>query len=374
MAEQKIQLHLRSDNITPCNSGLQKLADAAVQGILEAGGNPQIFGTPTISDGMAMGTEGMKYSLVSREVIADCIETCVQGQWMDGVVVVGGCDKNMPGGMMGMLRANVPAIYVYGGTILPGKWKGQDLNIVSVFEAVGENAAGRMSDEDLLQIERRAIPGTGSCGGMYTANTMSSAFEALGISLPYSSTMANPHDEKMNSARESAKVLVEAIKKDIKPRDIVTKKAIENAVAVIMATGGSTNAVLHFLAIAHTAGVEWTIDDFERMRQKVPVLCDLKPSGKYVATDLHKAGGIPQVMKVLLKAGLLHGDCMTITGRTIAEELADVPDVPRADQDVIRTIDKALYDEGHLAILKGNLAPEGCVAKISGLKNPSITG
>ena len=360
--------------ITPCNSGLQKLADAAVEGIEAAGGNAQIFGTPTISDGMAMGTEGMKYSLVSREVIADCIETCVGGQWMDGVVVVGGCDKNMPGGMMGMLRANVPAIYVYGGTILPGHYKGQDLNIVSVFEAVGQFSAGKMSEEDFCQIERRAIPGPGSCGGMYTANTMSSAFEALGLSLPYSSTMANPHDEKMNSARESARVLVEAIKKDLKPRDIVTKKAIENAVAVIMATGGSTNAVLHFLAIAHAAGVEWTIDDFERVRQRTPVLCDLKPSGRYLAVDLHRAGGIPQVMKVLLKAGLLHGDCMTITGKTIAESLADVPDVPRADQDVIRTIDKPMYAQGHLAILRGNLSPEGCVAKITGLKNPTITG
>jgi dihydroxy-acid dehydratase len=360
--------------ITPCNSGLQKLADAAVEGILEAGGNPQIFGTPTISDGMAMGTEGMKYSLVSREVISDCIETCVQGQWMDGVVVVGGCDKNMPGGLMGMLRANVPAIYVYGGTILPGRWKGQDLNIVSVFEAVGENAAGKISDQDLKEIEQRAIPGTGSCGGMYTANTMSSSFEALGISLPYSSTMANPHDEKQNSAKESARVLVEAIKKNIKPRDIVTKKAIENAVAVIMATGGSTNAVLHFLAIAHAAEVEWTIDDFERIRKRTPVLCDLKPSGKYLAVDLHQAGGIPQVMKVLLKAGLLHGDCLTITGQTIAEVLADVPDTPRADQDVIRPIDQPMYAEGHLAILKGNLSPEGAVAKITGLKNPVITG
>ncbi|MCM3563873.1 dihydroxy-acid dehydratase [Hydrogenophaga intermedia] len=360
--------------ITPCNSGLQKLADAAVQGIIEAGGNPQIFGTPTISDGMAMGTEGMKYSLVSREVIADCIETCVQGQWMDGVVVVGGCDKNMPGGLMGMLRANVPAIYVYGGTILPGKWKGQDLNIVSVFEAVGQNAAGKISDQELKDIEQHAIPGTGSCGGMYTANTMSSAFEALGISLPYSSTMANPHDEKQNSAKESAKVLLEAIKKDIKPRDIVTKKAIENAVAVIMATGGSTNAVLHFLAIAHCAGVEWSIDDFERVRQRTPVLCDLKPSGKYLAVDLHQAGGIPQVMKILLNAGLLHGDCLTITGQTIAEVLKDVPDEPRADQDVIRPISKPMYEQGHLAILKGNLSPEGAVAKITGLKNPVITG
>ena len=360
--------------ITPCNSGLQKLADAAVQGIMEAGGNPQIFGTPTISDGMAMGTEGMKYSLVSREVIADCIETCVQGQWMDGVVVVGGCDKNMPGGLMGMLRANVPAIYVYGGTILPGKWKGQDLNIVSVFEAVGQNAAGKISDQELKDIEQHAIPGTGSCGGMYTANTMSSAFEALGISLPYSSTMANPHDEKQNSAKESAKVLIEAIKKDIKPRDIVTKKAIENAVAVIMATGGSTNAVLHFLAIAHAAGVEWSIDDFERIRQRTPVLCDLKPSGKYLAVDLHNAGGIPQVMKVLLKAGLLHGDCLTISGQTIAEVLKDVPDEPRKDQDVIRPIGDPMYAQGHLAILKGNLSPEGAVAKITGLKNPVITG
>ncbi len=360
--------------ITPCNSGLQKLADAAVAGIEEAGGNAQIFGTPTISDGMSMGTEGMKYSLVSREVISDCIETCVGGQWMDGVLVVGGCDKNMPGGMMGMLRANVPAIYVYGGTILPGSYKGKDLNIVSVFEAVGENAAGKLSDADLREIEMRAIPGTGSCGGMYTANTMSSSFEALGLSLPYSSTMANPHDETQNSAKAAAKVLVEAIKKDLKPRDIVTKKAIENAVAVIMATGGSTNAVLHFLAISHAAQVDWSIDDFERMRKKVPVICDLKPSGKYLAVDLHKAGGIPQVMKILLKAGLLHGDCMTITGQTVAENLADVPDTPRADQDVIRPIDKPMYTEGHLAILKGNLSPEGCVAKISGLKNPVITG
>ncbi|MDU7588943.1 MAG: dihydroxy-acid dehydratase, partial [Acidovorax sp.] len=359
--------------ITPCNSGLQRLADAAIAGIEEAGGNAQVFGTPTISDGMAMGTEGMKYSLVSREVIADCVETCVQGQWMDGVVVIGGCDKNMPGGLMGMLRANVPAIYVYGGTILPGRWQGQDLNIVSVFEAVGQNAAGRMTDQELKDIEQHAIPGTGSCGGMYTANTMSSAFEALGMSLPYSSTMANPHDEKMNSARESARVLIEAIRKDLKPRDIVTRKAIENAVAVIMATGGSTNAVLHFLAIAHAAGVEWSIDDFERMRKKVPVICDLKPSGRYLAVDLHRAGGIPQVMKVLLNAGLLHGDCMTITGKTIAETLADVPDAPRPDQDVIRPIDKALYREGHLAILKGNLSPEGAVAKITGLKNPVIT-
>ncbi len=359
--------------ITPCNSGLQKLADAAVAGIEEAGGNSQVFGVPTISDGMAMGTEGMKYSLVSREVISDCIETCVQGQWMDGVVVIGGCDKNMPGGLMGMLRANVPSIYVYGGTILPGKWRGQDLNIVSVFEAVGQNAAGKLTDEDLREIEQHAIPGSGSCGGMYTANTMSSAFEALGISLPYSSTMANVHEEKVHSAKESARVLVQAIKKDIKPRDIVTRKSIENAVAVIMATGGSTNAVLHFLAIAHCAGVEWTIDDFERIRQRTPVLCDLKPSGRALAVDLHAAGGIPQVMKILLNAGLLHGDCITITGQTIAEVLKDVPDAP-PEQSVIHTIENAMYKQGHLAILKGNLSPEGAVAKITGLKNPVITG
>ena len=360
--------------ITPCNSGLQKLADAAVAGIEAAGGNAQIFGTPTISDGMAMGTEGMKYSLVSREVIADCIETCVGGQWMDGVLVIGGCDKNMPGGMMGMLRANVPAIYVYGGTILPGRYKGQDLNIVSVFEAVGQFSAGNMSEEDFNAIERKAIPGTGSCGGMYTANTMSSSFEALGMSLPFSSTMANVEDPIVAHTKEAARVLVEAVKADLKPRDIVNRMSIENAVAVIMATGGSTNAVLHFLAIAHAAEVEWTIDDFERVRRKVPVLCDLKPSGRYLAIDLHRAGGIPQVMKTLLAAGLLHGDCMTITGKTVAENLADIPDVPRAGQDVIRPIGNPMYAEGHLAILKGNLSPEGCVAKITGLKNPVITG
>jgi dihydroxy-acid dehydratase len=360
--------------ITPCNSGLQRLADAAVAGIEAAGGNAQIFGTPTISDGMAMGTEGMKYSLVSREVIADCVETCVQGQWMDGVLVVGGCDKNMPGGMMGILRANVPAIYVYGGTILPGHYQGKDLNIVSVFEAVGEFTAGRMNEEDFCQIERRAIPGSGSCGGMYTANTMSSAFEALGMSLPYSSTEANVADEKVQSTRAAARTLVEAVKADLKPRDIVTRASIENAVAVIMATGGSTNAVLHFLAIAHAAGVEWTIDDFERVRRKVPVLCDLKPSGRYLAVDLHRAGGIPQVMKILLEAGLLHGECITITGKTVAQNLAEVPSAPREDQDVIRPIGEPMYPHGHLAILKGNLSPEGCVAKITGLKNPVITG
>jgi dihydroxy-acid dehydratase len=359
--------------ITPCNSGLQRLADAAVAGIEASGGKAELFGTPTVSDGMAMGTEGMKYSLVSREVIADCIETCVQAQWMDGVLVIGGCDKNMPGGVMGMLRANAPAIFVYGGTILPGHYQGRDLNIVSVFEAVGEFSAGRMSEEDFCQIERRAIPGTGSCGGMYTANTMSSAIEALGLSLPYSSTMANPHEEKLASARESARVLIEAVKNDLKPRDIVTRASLENAVAVVMATGGSTNAVLHLLAIAHAAGVEWSIDDFERVRKKVPVLCDMKPSGKYLAVDLHRAGGIPAVMKELLGAGLLNGECITITGKTVAQLLADVPPLA-SGQDVIHPVAKPLYPHGHLAILKGNLASEGAVAKITGLKSTSMTG
>ena len=360
--------------ITPCNAGLQVLADRAIAAIRESQANPQVFGTPTISDGMSMGTEGMKYSLVSREVIADCVETAVQGQWMDGVVVIGGCDKNMPGGMIGIARMNVPAIYVYGGTIKPGRHKGKDMNIVSVFEAVGEYTMKRIDAKEFKEIEECSIPGTGSCGGMYTANTMSSSFEALGMSLPYSSTMANEDAEKADDAAESARVLVQAVRKGIKPRDIITRKSIENAVSVIMATGGSTNAVLHFLAIAHAAEVPWTIDDFERIRLRVPVLCDLKPSGKYVATDLHRAGGIPQIMKLLLNAGLLHGDCITITGKTIAETLADIPDEPRADQDVIYPISKAIYKQGHLAILKGNLSPEGCVAKITGLKNPVITG
>jgi dihydroxy-acid dehydratase len=360
--------------ITPCNSGLQRLADAAVAAIEAGGGNSQIFGTPTISDGMGMGTEGMKYSLVSREVIADSIETCVNGLWQDGVVVVGGCDKNMPGGMMAMARTNVPSIYVYGGTIKAGHYKGKELNIVSAFEAVGEFTSGRLSEEDFKGIEQNSCPSSGSCGGMYTANTMSSSFEALGMSLPYSSTMSNVDQEKVDSAAESARVLIEAIRNDLKPRDIITKKSIENAVSVIMAVGGSTNAVLHFLAIASAAEVDWTIDDFERVRRRVPVITDMKPSGKYLAPDLHQAGGIPQVMKILLDGGLLHGDCMTITGKTIAETLKDIPSVPRADQDVIKTLANPIYAQGHLAILKGNISPEGCVAKITGLKNPSITG
>jgi len=360
--------------MNPCNAGIQPLVDRAMAALKAEGAMPQVFGVPTVTDGIGMGTEGMKYSLVSREVIADAIETSVNGQCMDGVLVVGGCDKNMPAGMMAMARMNVPGIFVYAGTIKPGHWKGQALTIVSPFEAVGAFAAGTMSKEDYDGIERNACPTVGACGGMYTANTMSSSFEALGMSLLGSSQMASPDPEKADSAAQSAAVLVEAIKRDLKPRDIITRKSIENAIALVMATGGSTNAVLHFLAIASAAEVEWTIDDFERVRQKVPVLCDLKPSGQYVAVDFHRAGGVPQVLKMLLKAGLLHGDCMTITGRTMAEELASVPDTPRADQDVIRPFDRPMYAHGHLAILKGNLAPEGCVAKITGLKNPVITG
>ena len=364
--------------MNPCNAGIQPLVDKALYALESGGAKPQVFGVPTVTDGIGMGTEAMKYSLVSREVIADCIETSVNGQAMDGVLVVGGCDKNMPGGMIAMARMNVPGIYVYAGTIKPGKWKGQDLTIVSAFEAVGAYTAGKMSEEDFIGIEKNACPSVGACGGMYTANTMSSSFEALGMSLLGSSQMASPDSEKADSAAQSAKVLLNAIHKDLKPRDIITRKSIENAVALIMATGGSTNAVLHFLAIAHAADVPWTIDDFERVRQKVPVLCDLKPSGKYVAVDFHKAGGVPQVLKILLAHGVLHGDCMTITGKTMAEELAAISDqppaYPSADQPVIRPWNNPMYAHGHLAILKGNLATEGCVAKITGLKKTNITG
>jgi dihydroxy-acid dehydratase len=360
--------------MNPCNAGIQPLAERAVAALEQAGAKPQVFGFPTVTDGIGMGTEAMKYSLVSREVIADAIETSVNGQAMDGVLVVGGCDKNMPGGMIAMARMNVPGIFVYAGTIKPGTWKGQTLTIVSPFEAVGSFCAGKMSEEDFVGIEKNACPTVGACGGMYTANTMSSSFEALGMSILGSSQMASPDAEKADSAAESARVLVEAIKKDLKPRDIITRKSIENAIALVMATGGSTNAVLHYLAIAAAAGVKWTIDDFERVRKKVPVLCDLKPSGRFVAVDFHRAGGVPQVLKMLLEHGLLHGECMTIHGKTLAEMLKNVPAEPRADQEVIRPWSKPLYREGHLAILKGNLAPEGCVAKITGLKNPVITG
>ena len=360
--------------ITPCNMGLMKLARRSEEAVRKAGGMPQIFGTITVSDGISMGTEGMKYSLVSREVIADSIETACNAQSMDGVLAIGGCDKNMPGAMISIARMNIPSIFVYGGTIKPGKLNGKDLTVVSAFEAVGQLTSGKIDKETLIAVEKNAIPGAGSCGGMFTANTMSAAIETIGLSLPYSSTMAAEDDEKEQSAQRSAEVLVKAIKNDIKPLDILTKKSLENAISVVMAVGGSTNSVLHLLAIAKTAGIDLCIDDFERIRQNVPVICDLKPSGKYVTVDLHKAGGIPQVIKLLLDAGLIHGECLTIEGKTLREVVKDVPATPSINQDVIRPISNPIYQKGHLAILKGNLAIEGSVAKISGVKTPVLTG
>ena len=360
--------------ITPCNAGLNLLASRATASLRNAGTMPQLFGTITVSDGISMGTEGMKYSLVSREVIADSIETVCQAQHVDGLLAIGGCDKNMPGAMIAIARLNIPSIFVYGGTIKAGHYEGRDLTVVSAFEAVGEYSAGKIDETQLLEIERRACPGAGSCGGMYTANTMSAAIEALGLSLPYSSTMAAEDAEKSDNAAASAAVLADAIDKQILPRALLTRNAFENAIAVVMAVGGSTNAVLHLLAIAHASQVELTLDDFERIRKRVPVLCDLKPSGKYVATDLHKAGGVPQVMKMLLLRELIDGEALTISGETVAEVLAEVPDAPSARQDVIKQWDRPLYTTGHLAILGGNLAPEGAVSKISGVKNTTITG
>jgi dihydroxy-acid dehydratase len=360
--------------ITPCNAGLDVLTRRAERAARDAGAMPQIFGTITVSDGISMGTEGMKYSLVSREVIADSIETACGAQSMDGVVAIGGCDKNMPGAMIAIARMNIPAVFVYGGTIKPGHYEGRDLTVVSAFEAVGQHSAGRIGDAELREVERRACPGKGSCGGMFTANTMSSVFEAMGMSLPYSSTMAAEDDEKAESAAASARVLVAAVGAGLTPRRILTRKAFENGIAVVMALGGSTNAVLHLLAIARAADVPLALDDFEAIRARVPVLCDLKPSGHFVATDLHRAGGVPQVMKILLEHGALHGDATTVTGRTLAEALSEVPDEPRADQAVIRPWHRPLYRQGHLAVLRGNLAPEGSVAKITGVKSPRITG
>ncbi len=360
--------------ITPCNMGLMELAKRSEEAIRIAGAMPQMFGTITVSDGISMGTEGMKYSLVSREVIADSIETACNAQSMDGVLALGGCDKNMPGAMISIARMNIPSIFVYGGTIKPGKLDGKDLTVVSAFEAVGQLTSGKITEEKLLAVEKNAIPGAGSCGGMFTANTMSAAIETMGLSLPYSSTMAAEDQEKSDSAARSAEVLVNAIKKNILPHDLLTRKAFENAISVIMAVGGSTNSVLHLLAIAQTANVDLSIDDFERIRQKVPVICDLKPSGKYVTVDLHNAGGIPQVMKILLTNDLIHGDCLTIEGKTIKEILNDIPSDPPKDQDVIRPFNNPIYKKGHLAILKGNLATEGSVAKISGVKIPVLTG
>ncbi len=360
--------------ITPCNIGLNNLAIAAEKAIKKEGGMPQIFGTITVSDGISMGTEGMKYSLVSREVIADSIETACNAQSMDGVLAIGGCDKNMPGAMIAIARMNIPAIFVYGGTIKPGKLNGEDLTVVSAFEAVGQLTSGKITKEKLLEVEKHCIPGAGSCGGMFTANTMSAAIESMGLSLPYSSTMAAEDEEKLTSTERSSQILIHAIKKNIRPLDLLTKESLENAISVVMAIGGSTNAVLHLLAIARSAGIDLCIDDFEVIRQKVPVLCNLKPSGKYVTVDLHKAGGIPQVMKILLNAGLIHGDCRTIEDKTIKEVLQDIPSTPPKDQDVIHDINSPIYTKGHLAILKGNLAIEGSVAKISGIKEPALTG
>ncbi len=360
--------------ITPCNAGLDVLTRRAESAARAGGAMPQVFGTITVSDGISMGTEGMKYSLVSREVIADSIETVCGAQSMDGVIAIGGCDKNMPGAMIAIARMNIPAIFVYGGTIKPGHYGGRDLTVVSAFEAVGQHSAGKIGDEELREVERRSCPGKGSCGGMFTANTMSSVFEAMGMSLPYSSTMAAEDDEKAESAAASAEVLVQAVRAGLVPREILTRKAFENGIAVVMALGGSTNAVLHLLAIARAAGVPLVLDDFEAIRARVPVLCDLKPSGRFVATDLHRAGGVPQVMKILLQHGVLHGDALTITGRTVEETLRDVAAEPRADQEVIRPWSRPLYRQGHLAILRGNLAPEGAVAKITGVKSPRITG
>ena len=362
------------NTITPCNLGIQRLADAAIASARDAGLMPQVFGTITVSDGISMGTPGMKFSLISREVIADSIETVCRGQQMDGLLAIGGCDKNMPGAMIAIARLNIPAIFVYGGTIKAGHYHGKDLTIVSAFEAVGEFLAGKIDEKELSDVEKLACPGAGSCGGMYTANTMSAAIEAMGMSLPYSSMMAAEDDEKVVSSSESAKALAAAIEANLLPSQIMTRKAFENAIAVVMATGGSTNAVLHLLAIAHSAKVPLSIDDFEEIRRKVPVLCDLKPSGKYVATDLHKAGGIPLVMKVLLENGLLHADCLTITGKTIAENLAEVSGEVPVDQDVIRPFAEPIYSEGHLAILRGNLAADGAVAKVTGIKSRKITG
>ena len=360
--------------LTPCNLGLDVLARRAEATLRTLGVMPQLFGTITVSDGISMGTEGMKYSLVSREVIADSVETVCSAQCMDGVLAVGGCDKNMPGAMIAIARMNIPAVFVYGGTIKPGHYAGRDLTVVSAFEAVGEFSAGKIDAAELLQVERHACPGAGSCGGMFTANTMSSVIEAMGMSLPFSSTMAAEDAEKAESAAQSAVTLVEAIRRDLRPRQILTRQAFENGIAVTMAIGGSTNAVLHLLAIARAVGVPLVLDDFETIRARVPVLCDLKPSGRFVATDLHRAGGIPQVMKILLTHGVLHGDALSITGRTIAEVLEDVPDSPRRDQEVIRPWERPLYSQGHLAILRGNLAPDGGVAKITGVKALKMTG
>jgi len=361
-------------DVTPCNAGLGKLADVAKSEIKRSNGMPQMFGTITVSDGISMGTEGMKCSLVSREVIADSIEAVCRGANMDAVICVGGCDKNMPGALIAMARLDIPSIFVYGGTIKPGHLDGKDLTVVSSFEAVGQFSAGSINYDQLTDIEKNACPGFGSCGGMYTANTMSSAIEAMGMSLPYSSTMSNEDKEKELNAQKSAQALFPMLEKNITPKDILTREAFENAISVVMAVGGSTNAVLHLLAISSYMDLDLTIDDFEIVRKRVPHFCDLKPSGQFVTVDLHHAGGIPQVMKMLLNKGLLHGDCMTVTGKTVSENLKDVPDQANHSQKIILPIENPLSPEGHLVILKGNISPEGSVAKISGIKTRRIEG
>ena len=361
-------------DVTPCNAGLGKLADVAKSEIKRSNGMPQMFGTITVSDGISMGTEGMKCSLVSREVIADSIEAVCRGANMDAVICVGGCDKNMPGALIAMARLDIPSIFVYGGTIKPGHLDGKDLTVVSSFEAVGQFSAGSINHDQLTDIEKNACPGFGSCGGMYTANTMSSAIEAMGMSLPYSSTMSNEDKEKELNAQKSAQALFPMLEKNITPKDILTREAFENAISVVMAVGGSTNAVLHLLAISSYMNLDLTIDDFEIIRKRVPHFCDLKPSGQFVTVDLHRAGGIPQVMKILLNKGLLHGDCMTVTGETVSENLKEVSNQANPNQKIILPIENPLSPEGHLVILKGNISPEGSVAKVSGIKTKRIEG
>ena len=372
---QKSQIGVCStwSQVTPCNVHIDGLAQHAAQGVSGAGGKPVIFNTITVSDAISMGTEGMKYSLVSREVIADSIETVMGAEGFDGLVAIGGCDKNMPACVMAMARLNRPAIFVYGGTILPGTFQGRPVDIVSVFEAVGQHAAGKLSDAGLADLEQHACPGAGSCGGMYTANTMASAIEALGLSLPNSSAQAAVSADKRDDCARAGAAVVQLVDRNIRPRHILTRKAFENAIVTITALGGSTNAVLHLLAIAHAAGVRLTLDDFTRIGRRSPVIADLKPSGKYVMAELIAIGGLLPLMKRLLDRGLLHGDVMTVTGRTLADNLRDVKDYP-AGQAIVTPFEQPIKKDSHLVILGGNLAPEGAVAKISGKEGQAFTG
>jgi dihydroxy-acid dehydratase len=362
-------------DITPCNAHLDRLARKAYEGVRAAGGVPQVFGAPTASDGIMMGHQGMRYSLVSREVIADSLECVAAGMNHDGLIAVGGCDKNMPGCVMAMGRMNIPSIFVYGGSILPGTGPdGGDIDIVSIFEAVGQYQAGKLDAEGVHRIECEACPGAGACGGMYTANTMSSAIEAMGMSLPYDAVYPGVSAAKERETYLAGQALIRLIERDIKPRDIITRKSLENAYTLVLALGGSTNAVLHLMAIAREAEVEWTLADFDRLGAKVPHLADLKPGGRYVMNDLYRAGGTPAVMKALLEAGMLHGDCLTVTGGTVAQNLEKVPSIYKRKQNVVKPLNDPLHPSGHLVILHGNLAPEGAVAKVAGLKKRQITG